>query len=93
MLLIKRHTLLIYAAKGNSEKPLGNLTFFEREKILQSFSIIIKNFRRPKEGRKNVLLRGRKRGGIRKMVGFEERKVQGARRGIYSLHPRRAVVA
>ena len=77
MLLIKRHTLLICAAKGNSEKLLGNLTFFEREKILQSFSIIIKIFRRPKEGRKNVLLRGQKRGGIRKMVGFDREKCKG----------------
>ena len=73
MLLIKRHTLLICAAKGNSEKLLGNLIFFECKKILQSFSIIIKIFRRPKEGRKNVLLRGQKRGGIRETVGFEER--------------------
>ena len=77
MLLIKRHTLLICAAKGNSEKPLGNLIFFECKKILQSFSIIIKIFRRPKEGRKNVLLRGQKRGGIRETVGFGGEKCKG----------------
>lgn len=77
MLLIKRHTLLICAAKGNSKKPLGNLIFFECKKILQSFSIIIKIFRRPKEGRKNVLLRGQKRGGIRKTVGFDGEKCMG----------------
>ena len=77
MLLIKRHTLLICAAKGNSEKLLGNLIFFECKKILQSFSIIIKIFRRPKEGRKNVLLRGRKRGGIRETVGFDGEKCKG----------------
>lgn len=69
--------MLICAAKGNSEKPLGNLIFFECKKILQSFSIIIKIFRRLKEGRKNVLLRGQKRGGIRETVGFDGEKCKG----------------
>ena len=74
---MKQYTLLICTAKGNSEKPLGNLIFFECKKILQSFSIIIKIFRRPKKGRKNVLSRGQKRGGIREMVGFDREKCMG----------------
>ena len=68
--------MLICAAKGNPEKPLGNLTFFECEKSLQIFSITIKIFRRSKEGRKNMLSWGPKRGRIRETVGFEERKAE-----------------
>lgn len=78
---MKQYTLLICTAKGNSEKPLGNLIFFERKKILQSFSITIKIFRRSKEGRKNVLLRGQKRGGIREKVGFGGGKCEGCAGG------------
>ena len=81
MLLIKRHTLLICAAKGNSEKLLGNLIFFECKKILQSFSIIIKIFRRPKGGEKICCPGAPKRGGIRETVGFDGGKCKGCAGG------------
>lgn len=69
--------MLICTAKGISEKPLGNLTFFECKKILQSFSIIIKIFRRPKGSEKICCPEAPKRGGIRETVGFGGGKCKG----------------
>lgn len=73
--------MLICTAKGTSEKPLGNLTFFECKKILQSFSIIIKIFRHPKGSEKICCPEAPKRGGIRETVGFGGGKCKGCAGG------------
>lgn len=73
--------MLICTTKGTSEKPLGNLTFFECKKILQSFSIIIKIFRNPKGSEKICCPGAPKRDGIRETVGFGGGKCKGCAGG------------